>query len=132
MDPKMVPEFDLQNGVSKWHPKGGLNILFLVDLFQVKTYGTLLGATFGCHFWTPFWGPNSGAIFGSIFQPPFWGPKMVQNLQKFLLSKLHNKLFSSKQTCTSKCICRDFLASCISEHTSLNTMQSSPWSSLPK
>ena len=119
IDPKMMPEFDLQNGVSKWHPKEGLNILFLVDLFQVKTYGTLLDATFGCHFWTPFWGPNSGAIFGSIFQPPFWGPKMVQNLQKFLLSKLHNKLFSSKQTCTSKCICRDFLASCISEHNAI-------------
>ena len=71
----MVPEFDPQNGVSKWHPKGGLNILFLVDLFQVKTYGTLLGATFGCHFWTPFWGPNSGANFGSIFQTPILGSK---------------------------------------------------------
>ena len=44
---------------------------------------------------------------------------MVQNLQKFLLSKLHNKLFSSKQTCTSKCICSDFLASCISEHNAI-------------
>ena len=27
MDPKMVPEFDPQNGVQKWHPKGGSNIL---------------------------------------------------------------------------------------------------------
>ena len=29
MDPKMAPEFDLQNGVQKWHPKGGLNILLV-------------------------------------------------------------------------------------------------------
>ena len=27
MDPKMVPEFDPQNGVQKWHPKGRPNIL---------------------------------------------------------------------------------------------------------
>ena len=54
-------------------------------------------APFGCHFWTPFWGSNSGTIFGSIFQPPFWGPKMVQNLQKFLLSKLHSKTFPASK-----------------------------------
>ena len=27
--PKMVPEFDPQNGVQKWHPKGGPNILLV-------------------------------------------------------------------------------------------------------
>ena len=70
MDSKMVPEFGLQNGVQKWHLKGGLNILFLVDLFQVKIYGTLLGATFGCYFWTPFWRSNSGTIF-AFFNPHF-------------------------------------------------------------
>ena len=63
MDPKMVPEFDPQNGVSKWHPKGGLNILFLVDLFQVKTYGT-----HGCHFWVPF----LDTILGAKFWRHFW------------------------------------------------------------
>ena len=106
MDPKMVPEFDPQNGVQKWHPKGGPNILLVKkDLQEIKALFKILGLPFGCHFWTPFWGSNSGTIFGSIFQPPFWGPKMVQNLQKFLLSKLHSKTFSSKQTCISKCIC---------------------------
>ena len=127
----IFPKWRLKNGPKngariwppKWSPKmaskGRLNILFLVDLFQVKICGILLDATFGCHFWTPFWRSNSGTIFGSIFEPPFSSPKMVQILQKFLLSKLHNKLFSSKQTCTSKCICGDFLASCISEHTAI-------------
>ena len=87
MDSKMVLEFDPQNGVQNWHLKEGLNILFFVDLFQVKIYGTLLGATSGCHFWTPFWGSNSGSIFGSIFQPPFWGPKMVQKFAKVFAVK---------------------------------------------
>ena len=107
MDPKMVPEFDPQNGVQKWHPKGAQYSFFWFkkDLQEIKALFKILGLPFGCHFWTPFWGSNSGTIFGSIFQPPFWGPKMVQNLQKFLLSKLHSKTFSSKQTCISKCIC---------------------------
>ena len=108
MDPKMVPEFDPQNGVQKWHPTGRPNILnkALISCRSFfKQTKRILGPPFGCHFWTPFWGSNSGTIFGSIFQPPFWGPKMVQNLQTFLLSKLHSKTFSSKQTCISKCIC---------------------------
>ena len=86
MDSKMVPEFDPQNGVQKWHPKEGPNILnkelISCRSFQIKM---IVGPSFGSDFWTPFWGSNSGPIFGSIFQPPFWGPKMVQNLQKFLL-----------------------------------------------
>ena len=116
MDPKMAPEFGPQNGVQKWHPKVAPKRVPYVLTWKRSTRNKILSPPFGCHFETPFWGSNSGTIFGSIFQPPFWGPKMVQNLQKFLLSKLHNKLFSSKQTCTSKCICSDFLASCISEH----------------
>ena len=100
-----------KNGTQKWHLKGCHMFWLEKDLQEIKYW-----APFGCHFETPFWRSNSGTIFGSIFQPPVWSPKMVQNLQKFLLSKLHNKLFSSKQTCTSKCICSDFLASCISEH----------------
>ena len=39
MDPKMVPEFNPQNGVQKWHPKGGALIFFLVlkkDLQEIK------------------------------------------------------------------------------------------------
>ena len=109
----LTPKMGSQNGTQK-----GAQYFISCRSFSSQN----IWHPFGCHFWVPFldrppfWGPNSGAIFGSIFQPPFWGPKMVQNLQKFLLSKLHNKLFSSKQTCTSKCICSDFLASCISEH----------------
>ena len=87
-------QFDPQNGVQKWHPKGWPNILLVKkDLQEIKALFKILGLPFGCHFWTPFWGSNSGTIFGSIFQPPFWGPKMVQILQKFLLSKLHSKTF---------------------------------------
>ena len=87
MDSKMVLEFDPQNGVQNWHLKEGLNILFFVDLFQVKIYSILLGATSGCHFWTPFWRSNSGSIFGCIFQPPFWGPKMVHKFAKVFAVK---------------------------------------------
>ena len=61
--------------------------------------------------------------FCTIFGPQNGGwkmdPKMVQNLQKFLLSKLRSKFFSSKQTRISKCICSHFLASCISEHNAI-------------
>ena len=97
MDPKMVPEFDPQNGSKNGTQKGGLIFFwFKKDLQEIKALFKILDLPFGCHFWTPFWGSNSGTIFGSIFQPPFWGRKMVQNLQKFLLSKLHSKTFSSK------------------------------------
>ena len=94
-----TPKWGLKNGPKngariwppKWSPKmapkRGTQFLFLVDLFQVKIYGTLLGATFGCHFWTPFWGPNSGTIFGSIFQPPFWGSKNGANFAKVFVVK---------------------------------------------
>ena len=130
---KFVPFFQmgLKNGpkngariwLPKWSPKMApkreTQYFISCRSFSSQNCGTLLGATFGCYFWTPFWRSNSGTIFGSIFEPPFSGPKMVQILQKFLLSKLHNKLFSSKQTCTSKCICGDFLASCISEHNAI-------------
>ena len=117
----MVPEFDHQNGVQKWHPKGGPNIILVnKDLQEIKS----LFKNIGSPFWVPLFGPHFGGqilapFFGSIFQPPFWGPKMVQNLQKFLLSKLHSETFSSKQTCTSKCICSHFPANSIFEHNSI-------------
>ena len=98
----LTPKMGSKNGTQKGGP---IFFWFKKDLQEIKALFKILGLPFGCHFWTPFWGSNSGTIFGSIFQPPFWGPKMVQNLQKFLLSKLHSKTFSSKQTCISKCIC---------------------------
>ena len=133
---KFTPFLDPKMGVEKWTQKwcrnlttkmrskhgtqkGGPTPLWLKkDLQEIKALFKILGPPFGCHFWTPFWGSNSG-IFGSIFQPPLWGPKMVQILQKFLLSKLHSKIFSSKQTCKSKCICNHFPANCISQHNSI-------------
>ena len=109
MDSKMVPEFDLQkrskNGTQREAQYSfGLKKIPKKSKLYLKYWVSLLGAIF----WTPFWRSNSGTIFGSIFQPPFWSPKMVQNLQKFLLSKLRSKTFSSKQTCISKCICSYF------------------------
>ena len=98
MDPKMVPEFDPQNGVQKWHPKGGPNILFgLKKIYKksklyLKYWVSLLGAIFGPHFGGQILAPFSGPFLNLHFG----GPKMVQILQKFLLSKLHSKTFSSK------------------------------------
>ena len=89
----LTPKMGSKNGTQKGGP---IFFWFKKDLQEIKPLFKILGLPFGCHFWTPFWGSNSGTIFGSIFQPPFWGPKMVQNLQKFLLSKLHSKTFSSK------------------------------------
>ena len=120
----LIPKMGSKNGTQKGGP-----IFFWLkkDLQEIKALFKILGPPFACHFWTPFWGSNSGTIFGSIFQPLFWGPKMVQTLQKFLLSKLHSKTLSSKQTCISKCICShsQLVAS-------LNTIQSSTWPSLPE
>ncbi len=121
MDPKMVPEFDLPKWSPKMAPKReiqysfGLKKIYKKSKLYLKYWISLLGAIFGLHFGRS----NSSTIFGSIFQPPFWSPKMVQNLQKFLLSKLHSKTFSSKQTCISKCICSHFPASCIFQHNSI-------------
>ena len=68
MDPKMVPEFDPQNGAQKWHPKGWLNILFLVDFFEIKIYGPLLGAIFGPHFGGQILAPFLGPFFNPHFE----------------------------------------------------------------
>ena len=89
----LTPKMGSKNGTQKGGP---IFFCFKKDLQEIKALFKILGLPFGCHFWTPFWGSNSGTIFGTIFQPPFWGPKMVQILQKFLLSKLHSKTFSSK------------------------------------
>ena len=129
LDPKMQVEKWTQKwcqnlttkmGSKKWHPKGGPNILNKA-LISCRSFlnQNNIGPPFWVPFLDPFWGSNSGTIFGSIFQPLFWGPKMVQNLQKFLLSKLHSKTFSSKQTCISKCICSHFPANSIFEHNSI-------------
>ena len=93
----MAPEFDPQNEVQKWHPKRRPNTLNKALI----SFRFLLNQNIGHPFWMPFFDPilggsNSGAIFGSIFQPHFGVQNMVQNLQKFLLPKLHGKPFSGK------------------------------------
>ena len=83
MDPKMVPEFDPQNQVQKWHPKGGPNILnkalisywpFLDQIgppFWVPFLDFILGVKFRHHFWvhfsTPILRSKNGAHFANVF-----------------------------------------------------------------
>ena len=134
MDPKMVPEFDPQNGVQKWHPKmvpefdpqysfglkksfgtqkgGPIFFWFKKDLQEIKAVFKILGLPFGCHFWTPFWGSNSGTIFGSIFQPfggqilaPFLGPFFNLHFGVQRWCKI------CKSVCCQSCIAKLFPAS---------------------
>ena len=96
MDPKMVPEFDPQNGVPKWHPKMGSkngtpkwgpkmapkrgpNISIkkksrLYLHFNTFFWVPFLDSILGCHFWTPFWGAIFGPHFGGQILAPFLGP----------------------------------------------------------
>ena len=76
MDPKMVPEFDPQNGVQKWHPTGRPNILNKA-LISCRSFLNQknIGPPFGGQILAPFLGP--------FFNLHFWGPKMVQKLQTF-------------------------------------------------
>ena len=89
MDPKMVPEFDPQNGVQKWHPKGGPNILLVQkrstrnQSFILKYWVSLLSAIFGPHFGDQILAP----FLGPFFNLHFWGPKMVQNFAKVFAVK---------------------------------------------
>ena len=119
MDPKMVPEFDPQNGVQKWHPKMGSkngtpkwgpkmapkrgpNISIKKKSRLYLHFNTF----FGCHFWTPFWGAIFGPHFGVPFldpilvvkfwhhfwvhfQLPFWGPKHGAKFAQMFAAKAH-------------------------------------------
>ena len=84
MDPKMVPEFDPQNGVQKWHPKGRPYILnkaliscaFFLNQknirppFWVPFFDPILGVKFWHHFWVHFisiLGSKNGAKFAKVF-----------------------------------------------------------------
>ena len=68
MDPKMVPEFDPQNGVQKWRPKGRPNIL---NKALISCRSFLNQKNIGPPFWVPFLDP----ILGVKFWHHFW----VQN-----------------------------------------------------
>ena len=128
MDPKMVPEFDPQNGVQKWHPKGGPNILLVLkkiykkSKLYLKYWVSLLGAIFGPHFGgqilAPFLGPFCNLHFG------------VQKWCKIC-----------KSFCCQSCIAKLFPASkhayqnasvVIPSYLHLSTQFNSTWSSLPE
>ena len=83
MDPKMVPEFDPQNGVQKWHPKGRPNILNKA-LISCKSFFNQ--KNIGPPFWVPFVDPILGVNWAH-----FSTSKM------FLLSKLHSKTFPASK-----------------------------------
>ena len=127
MDPKMVPEFDPQNGVQKWHPKGGPNILFgLKDLQEIKALFKILGLPFGCHF-----GPH----FGGQILAPFLGPFFNLHFGVQRWCKI------CKSFCCQSCIAKLFPASkhayqnasvVIPSYLHLSTQFNSTWSSLPE
>ena len=119
MDPKMVPEFDPQNGVQKWHPKGRPNIL---NKALISCRSFLNQKNIGSPFWVPFLDPILGVKFWHHFwvhfQPPFWGQKWCKSCKKFLLSKLHSKtLPASKHAYQNASVV--IPASCIFEHNSI-------------
>ena len=127
-NPKMVPEFDPQNGVQKWHPKRD------PIYFDFKSRSTFykskyIGPLFGCHFWTPFWGSNSGAIFGFHFSTPILRSKNGANFPKVFCcqSCIANTFFPANKHAyqNASVVISQLVAS-------LNKIQSSTWSSLPK
>ena len=70
MDPKMVPEFDPQNGSKNGTQKGGpILFWFKKDLQEIKALFKKMGPPFGCHFGgqilAPFLGPFFNLHFGS-------------------------------------------------------------------
>ena len=71
----------------------GSKKIYKKSKLYLKYWVSLLGAIFGPHFGDQILAPFLGPFFNLHF---VWGPNMVQNLQKFLLSKLHSKTFSSK------------------------------------
>ena len=76
MDPKMVPEFDPQNGVQKWHRKGRSNILNKV-LISCRSF--LNQKNIGPPFWMPF--------LDSILEVKFWHHFWVHFSTSILESK---------------------------------------------
>ena len=64
MDPKMVPEFDPQNGSQKMAPKRGAQYFISCRSFSSQN----IWHPFGCHFWVPF----LDSILGVKFWHHFW------------------------------------------------------------
>ena len=105
--PRMEPKREAQFGLKKVSKKSKLCLKYWVPLL-----GAIFGPDFGGQIPAPFLGP--------FFNPHFGVQKWCKFYKRFLLSKLHSKIvFSSKQTCKSKCICNHFPANCIFEHNSI-------------
>ena len=98
----LTPKMGSKNGTQKGGP---IFFWFKKDLQEIKALFKILGLPFGCHFWTPFWGVKFWHHFWVHFSTSILGSKNGAKFAKVLLSKLHSKTISSKQTCISKCIC---------------------------
>ena len=120
MNPKMVPEFDPQNGVQKWHPKNGVQKWHpqngVPNILHPRRRGSKLYLQFGAIFGPHFGGQILAPFLGPFFNPHFGVQNMVQNLQFFCCQSFHLHSNFFQQTCITKCICSHCLASCISAH----------------
>ena len=129
MDPKIVPEFDPQNGVQKWHPKGWPNILLVKkkiykkSKLYLKYWVSLLGAIFGPHFGGQILAPFLGPFFNLHFGVQKW----CKFCKSFCCQSCIAKLFPANKHAyqNASVVISQLIAS-------FNTIQSFPWSSLPE
>ena len=125
----MVPEFDHQNGVQKWHPKGGPNIILVLKKIykKAKLYLKYWAPLFGCHFFGPHFGGQILAPFlGPFFNLHFGGQKWCKICKSFCCQSCIAKLFPANKHAHQN-------ASVVISQLipSLNTIQSfSTWSNL--
>ena len=117
--PKMVPEFDPQNGGPKMAPKSPKMAPKKIVKMKIKLWFLLdqdIGPPFGCHFWTPILVVKFWHHFWVHFSTPILGSKTWCKIWKNLLPKLICIAILFQQTCITKCMCSHGLASCSSEH----------------
>ena len=114
-------QFDPQNGVQKWHPKGWPNILLVKkkiykkSKLYLKYWVSLLGAIFGPHFGGQILAPFLGPFFNLHFGVQKW----CKFCKSFCCQSCIAKLFPANKHGISKCICGHFPANCISQHNSI-------------
>ena len=138
LDPKMEVEKWTQkwrqnltptNGVAKWHPKGGPNILLVSQKstrnqnFILKYWVFFLGAIFGPHFGGEILAPFLGPFFNLHFGVQKW----CKFCKSFCCQSCIAKLFPANKHAyqNASVVISQLIAS-------FNTIQSSTWSNLPK